>query len=444
VFRFMRKASWLCVLLIPLTANQAVRAGLYYTGETFAQLPSQWRGFLLDQRMLRSIGLKPAAGSRAIPARLRYRELAANLETAARSRQLTPDEKADLGALYIRLGDIERALALLRDAVRAHPDHFRLSANLGTAWQLHGDLQNAATALEDAVRLAPADLQQAEKCHLRLIRLRQRQGASSQALDDLFGMRYVSENNQYVPGQLTSGQRDKLPPDAVAITQRLALWLPADGRLLWQLAELANAHGDLQTAAAIMDGCVNEFAMRDPELRQHRQVTRVAADRLDRASKPSADTARTQHQGHAAGIRPRSTHPLLARRDLALPPVRGNGVNDLPWSLFAETSVDRKFHPTFPEYLHELDGKQVAITGYMQPIGENDDYSKFMLIENPVGCWYCEMPDISAIVLVQPDSPEGVNYSRSPIKITGKLTLNGSDPENFLYIITKAQVAYAD
>ena len=52
--------------------------------------------------------------------------------------------------------------------------------------------------------------------------------------------------------------------DAAAVVQQLALWLPADGRLLWQLGEIANATGDVRTAANILDGCVTEFAMKSP------------------------------------------------------------------------------------------------------------------------------------------------------------------------------------
>ena len=37
-------ACFLCWAPVPC------RAGLYYSGETIADLPSQWRGYLLDQR----------------------------------------------------------------------------------------------------------------------------------------------------------------------------------------------------------------------------------------------------------------------------------------------------------------------------------------------------------------------------------------------------------
>src|SRR5271166_3601058 len=92
--------------LIPAGAE----AGLYYSGEKFAELPSQWRGFLLDQRMLRMLAVKPAAAAAAHPLRARYLEDLARLEKLAAARKLTADEAADLGALLIRLGDINKAL----------------------------------------------------------------------------------------------------------------------------------------------------------------------------------------------------------------------------------------------------------------------------------------------------------------------------------------------
>src|SRR5262249_4530168 len=84
----------------------ATKAGLYYTGEPIAELPSQWRGFLLDQRALRNLAVKPPAAAPAGPMRLRYEEAAAQLEKTARKRPLNADERADLGAVYVRLGEL--------------------------------------------------------------------------------------------------------------------------------------------------------------------------------------------------------------------------------------------------------------------------------------------------------------------------------------------------
>src|SRR5207237_4493617 len=134
-----------------------------------------------------------------------------------------------------------------------------------------------------------------------------------QQIDDLFGVRYGAE-----VGSMPEGERKKLPADALARAQRLALALPADGRLLWQLGELANAYGDVRTAAAIFDGCVSEFGLTAADLRQRRQELRTAADKLG----PASRTDGGGHEGHA-GLGFRSPRPLLHRFDPStLPPPR--------------------------------------------------------------------------------------------------------------------------
>jgi len=427
--QILRRAGALCLLL---TAPLAARAGLYYSEEKYAELPAQWRGFLLDQRTLRNIAVSSKAGVPDNPARVRYREAALRLDKLGREKQLTADELADLGALYVRLGEVGKAVALLRPALTAHPNHFRIAANLGTAWQLHGDLSQAELYLSQAVRLAPGKFQKAEKYHLKLVRQRLRERRGVQGLDDLFGVRYVGEDGKYEPGKLAAGERKKLPAGAVAIVQQLALWLPSDSRLLWQLGELAAVHGDVRTAAAILDGCVTQFGMGDGDLRQHRRLARLAVE---------AGTS-TAHATHAGGLAARSRRPLLTHLDSeALPPISAAGINALPWVLLAETAVDRKFKPTFAKYLAELDGKQVALNGFIQPLREDADLGAFLLIENPVGCWYCEMPEITGIIYVELPRGKTAAYTRGLVRVVGRLALNATDPEEFLYTIRDARVA---
>jgi tetratricopeptide (TPR) repeat protein len=434
----MRRILLTLSLAISLPAFSApLQAGLYYSGESYAELPSQWRGFLLDQRTLRTIAARPSGGAATGPIRKRYQEEAEKLTKAAQARKLTADEAADLGALHLRLGDAARAIEILRIAQKENPNHFHLVANLGTAWQMQGDLTRAAACLEQATRLAPVKLRNAEQLHLKLVRIRARQPRDSADLDDLFGIHYVGPSGKFEPGRLSDAQRKHLPDDAIALVQQLALWLPADGRLLWQLAELAGANGDVATAAAILDGCVTEFGLRDAQLREHRRAFRAAADQR---AKSSGD-AKRQHEGHAGLFKPRSPRPLAGKLDQTpLPPIDPTGVNVLFWSVITETTLDAKYRPTFPRYLKDLDGKKVSLHGYLQPLGEGTDLNAFLLVEYPIGCWYCEQPETTAIILVE--LPEGKThpYTRNPIQVRGKLALNASDPENFLYTLRDAEI----
>jgi tetratricopeptide (TPR) repeat protein len=433
----------IAVVLALLAFSAPACAGLYYSGENYAELPSQWRGFLLDQRALRTIAVRPSGGSAVGPIRKRYQAEIEKLTKLAQARKLTAEEAADLGALHLRLGDTARAIETLRIAQKDNAKHFHLDANLGTAWQIQGDLAQAAACLEQAANLAPAKLKKMEQLHLKLVRLRARQPRDAAELDDLFGIQYIGPSGKFEAGRLAEAQRKRLPDDAIALVQQLALWLPADGRLLWQLGELAGANGDVATGAAILDGCVTEFGLRSAQLREHRRAFRAAAE--ERA-KIDAKAILAQHEGDHLGLfKPRSQRPLTRKLDQApLPPIDPKGVNVLPWSIVTETTLDRQYRPTFPRYLKDLDGKKVALDGYLQPLGDDAELNAFLLIEYPIGCWYCEQPETAAIILVE--LPEGKThpYTRSQVRIRGRLTLNASDPENFLYTIRDAEVSQTE
>ena len=385
------------------------RAGLHYSGESFAELPSRWSGFLVDHRSLRAAGVEKPKDAPQSP--LRETDLAAvrKLKDIAN----TADELADLGALYLRLGQNERAMEVLRMASRKHPEHFRIAANLGTAWQMSGDLEQAATALEEAVRLAPAKLKPFEEYHLKLVRLRLKEGkAKSESVDDLFGGKPLA--------------------NAAAIVQFLALALPADGRLLWQLGEIAFAHGEVRIAAAILDGCVGEFALGAKELREHRTKYRALAAELNK--KPDQDT-------HKSTFVAKSARPLNRTFDASiLPPIRDKEPNPLPWGLVAGTTVEKGV-PAFPAHLLKLDGKSVAIYGFIQPLGDAAEFAGFLLLEYPVGCWFCESPDPTAIIGVELAKGIKATAKRSLVKITGTLHLNRDNPEDYLFRITSAKLA---
>ena len=413
----------LTLILLPA----AGRAGLHYSGETPAELPAQWRGFLLDLRALRLAGVPPAPEAPLHLLREQYEGAADKLEAAAKKRALTADEAADLGALYVRLGRPAKAVEVLRSAVRAHPDHYRLASNLGTAWQTHGDLAEAARTLQDAVRLAPARWKPFEEAQLKLVRLRLKEPKNTSTVDDLFGVP--------VDGPAS---RPKLPADDVAIVQQLAVWLPNDARLLWLLAELANAHGDVRTAAAILEGVVTEYALTTREARERRQRYRTAADEISKL--PDSEHAR--YRGDIVFKSPRAVGRTLD--SATLPEIRPDGVHPLPWAVPAETVVEKPFRPKFHKHLQQLDGKTVSLTGFMQPVSMDPTVTGFMLIEYPIGCWFCETPEPAGIIYVEVAGGKAVPVKRGRVKVEGTLKLNTTDPEDFLYTVTGASVRDPD
>jgi tetratricopeptide (TPR) repeat protein len=393
----------LTAILVLALAASPVRAGLYYSGESFAELPSKWSGFLVDHRSLRVAGIEKPKDAPQTPLREAYLAAAAKLKDRAK----TADELADLGALDLRLGKVDAALEVLRKASRQFPDHFHIAANLGTAWQMSGDLEQAAASLEEAVRLAPTKLKPFEDAHLKLVRLRLKEGKTKpEAVDDLFGA--------------------KPPENAAALVQFLALALPADGRLLWQLGEIAKQHGDVRIAAAILDGCVSEFAMGAKLLREHRAEYRALAEK---------------HEDHKSTFVPKSARPLLRQFDAStLPPIRDDSPNPLPWALVAGTTVEKGV-PSFPEHLRKLDGKPVVLFGFVQPVGDATEFRGFLFLEYPVGCWFCENPDPTAIVNVELAAGLKATPRRALAKLTGTLRLNRDNPEDYLLRIENAKLA---
>jgi tetratricopeptide (TPR) repeat protein len=416
------------VLISAAVAAGPATAGVHYSGENWAELPAQWRGFLLDHRAMRSLALPDNALLAPAPLRDLYRAERQKLATLA--RPLTADESADLGALHIRLGEADKAVAVLRAGHSAHPDHFRCASNLATACQLVGEWDLAVAAAEAAVRLAPARWRRAEQAQLRLIRQRRAEPRGAATLDDLFGVKFTGESA--VPAGL--------PGDAIAVAQTLCLWLPGDGRLLWQVGELARATGDTAIAAAVLEGCVTEYGLGDATLRRRRQDYRADANALA-AKPPARDEA--AHAAHNPGglVRFKSPRPLV--RDSSrfpLPPVRPDGVNAVPWFVLSDTILDKPFRVTFHPHLKQLDGRRVVMTGFIQPTGEGLEQLAVLLIEYPVGCWFCEIPEPTGIVLVEPPAGQVVQLTREAVRIEGRLKLNARDPEEFIYTIVDARV----
>jgi tetratricopeptide (TPR) repeat protein len=203
----------------------------------------------------------------------------------------------NLSGYLIRLRQYPDAIDLLTPVATRESRNFMAFANLATAEQMGGHLERAISHLEQALDFWPSEwpdltadqlrwYQKVEKYHLTLLRHRwaesRLQAKPAPALDAIFTkdgqpVQYVGEHGKYEAGKIAPTERDKLPPDALAIVQQLLIWLPDDVLLYWQLGEVLNASGDMSSAATVFDDCVWKRRLDAPELREHRQIVAEAA-----------------------------------------------------------------------------------------------------------------------------------------------------------------------
>jgi hypothetical protein len=219
---------------------------------------------------------------------------------------LTPGAAAELGMLQWRLRDGDAAVTTLREAYNRDPRNFWVLANLGSVYQAMGQYREASTPLETAREYFPepwptgpaagAWFKIAEKYQLTLLRLRLGEGSlrttgrptPATDVDALFGVRFVGPSGGFEAGRIADAEKTKLPPDAIAIVQQLLLWFPEDTRLLWLLAELYNADGNLEAAFKLLDMCIWQRHYESRKLHEHRRVVQEAYEAQLKTPEPVA------------------------------------------------------------------------------------------------------------------------------------------------------------
>lgn len=294
------------VLGLPFCFPLSIRAGLYNTEEPpLAMGPNT--GQLLGQMQMRHSDYLRMGHPESL-LRKEYLKRIAELEAKEARGGLSVAERVNLGACYLRLGQVaqkpeegqrlfEKAIAILTPAATPEKQNFMVLANLSLAYQLSGHLGRALAYLEQALTIWPATwpgmdtsrlkwYRRVEKYHLQLLQLRSAEeerprGQPPGGLDALFPrVRFTSADGTYKAGELAPAQSAELPPDAIFIVGYLLLSMPTDARLAWLLGELFNAQGDVLTASTILKDLV-ERGVSAPELREHRRVLEDARQRID-------------------------------------------------------------------------------------------------------------------------------------------------------------------
>ncbi len=88
------------------------------------------------------------------------------------------------------------------------------------------------------------------------------------------------------------------------------------------------------------------------------------------------------------------------------------------------------YTPHFPEALKAIDKKIVTLPGYLVPMHGGRDHETFMLSVLPImQCMFCGQNDIPPMVEIFMKKGKKVRFTEEPIKIKGRVYLNGNTLE---------------
>lgn len=116
------------------------------------------------------------------------------------------------------------------------------------------------------------------------------------------------------------------------------------------------------------------------------------------------------------------------------------------WQVLAEVNFKREIRegyevevPQFSKYLKTWNGKKIRLKGFVIPVGEVGDASKFMFSSLPFNvCYFCGAAGPETIMEVETN--EKVKFTSKSIWMEGILILNESDPDHHMYILKSATV----
>lgn len=125
----------------------------------------------------------------------------------------------------------------------------------------------------------------------------------------------------------------------------------------------------------------------------------------------------------------------------------------LNFPLLDKTDLDEKkanLRVTYPSALSALDGKKVAIAGFMTPYESLDDMHQFLLMPSSGGCFFCQPPSLAQVLMVrqapQVGAPAKLPYVQAPVMVTATLRLytkysaHPGHKAGFIFALDDAQV----
>jgi hypothetical protein len=101
----------------------------------------------------------------------------------------------------------------------------------------------------------------------------------------------------------------------------------------------------------------------------------------------------------------------------------------VPWQLLQQAKTvqkpDKKFGPSFPKEVKDLDKQQVKVYGFMMPLDQAKKQKRFLLSAFPPHCAFCLPGGPESLVEVIADTP--VEFTFEPIVVAGRMAVLEND-----------------
>ena len=95
--------------------------------------------------------------------------------------------------------------------------------------------------------------------------------------------------------------------------------------------------------------------------------------------------------------------------------------------------------PVFSEPVKALDGTEITVKGYIIPVEGYKSHKEFIFSAYPYNmCFFCGGAGPETVMEVEASEP--VEYTAEQVTLRGKLTLNDSDINRLMYLITDARM----
>jgi hypothetical protein len=113
------------------------------------------------------------------------------------------------------------------------------------------------------------------------------------------------------------------------------------------------------------------------------------------------------------------------------PPTPGE-VRQIPIKLLGNFKYDPEHGGNIPADVRRLSGLTVRLTGFMIPMDQSDQVTRFTLVPGLFTCCYGQPPEIQHTVAVRCAPGKPVQYMSRPITVQGKLSVGETKEDGYL------------